>query len=176
MKLLTHGFGVEQGLLAFYIENTPPMSEWHGLSHVHALDKGQIEVINTACGNGWRKAFNVFAKVLEQLNHSDHNFTNYSSWQDYRDNCLLQAHAQEALLFSPPDLDKKAYKFHIIAGRTYAKKLLRDQVFTNSLVWLDEEFAVDPVSKIVICPYLDYRQLSNIKISQLVEILKSIED
>jgi hypothetical protein len=55
------------------------------------------------------------------------------------------------------------------------KKLLRDHIFTNTLVWLDEEFAIDKVSNLVICPYLDYRQLSNIKITRLVELLTELE-
>ncbi|MCF6434502.1 hypothetical protein [Pseudoalteromonas sp. MMG022] len=174
MKILTQGFGATSGLIAIYIEHSPSMLEYKNLLSVQPLSLGEITVINQASGNGWRKIFNVYAKVLAQLQHSDHNFTNYDSWQTYRDECLLQSHSQEALLFSVPDLAAKQYHYHVIAGRTYAKKLFRDHIFTNSLVWLDEEFAVDPIHRLVVCPFLDYRQLSNIKINKLCDILREL--
>ncbi|ALO43904.1 DUF6942 family protein [Pseudoalteromonas phenolica] len=175
MKLLTQGLGAEEGLIAIYVENPPSMSEYHNLQSVQSLSTGEIDIINQACGNGWRKVFNVYAKILAEWQHRDHHFTNFKRWQDYRDKVLLQGHSQEALLFSPPNFSEKNYKFHVIAGRTYAKKLLQDHIFTNSLVWLDEEFAIDKVSNLVICPYLDYRQLSNIKITRLVGLLAELE-
>ncbi|TMP41173.1 hypothetical protein CWB96_20375 [Pseudoalteromonas citrea] len=175
MKILTQGFGADMGLIAVYIERPPPMSEYHNLNKIQALIGGEINAINMASGNGWRKVFNVYAKFIAQLNHRDHNFTKYDTWQKYRDNCLLQQHSQEALLFSPPKIGEKLYKYHIIAGRTYAKKLLRDQIFTNTLEWLDDEFAVDRTLNLVVCPYFDYRQLSNIKIGKLCGILHSLD-
>ncbi|BBN83891.1 hypothetical protein PA25_38760 [Pseudoalteromonas sp. A25] len=175
MKILTHGFGQASGLVAIYIEHMPPMLEYKNLELVQPLSIGETEMISLASGNGWRKIFNVYAKILGQLKHRDHNFTNYGSWQAYREQCLLQSHSQEALLFSPPKLDNPKYRFHIIAGRTYAKKLLRDHIFTNSLVWLDTEFAVDKTHNLVVCPFLDYRQLSNIKINKLCDILHSLD-
>ncbi|NOU50428.1 hypothetical protein HG263_07715 [Pseudoalteromonas sp. JBTF-M23] len=175
MKILTHGFGQASGLIAIYIEHAPPMQEYKNLEYIQALRLGEIEMINNASGNGWRKIFNVYAKILAQLHHRDHNFTNYNSWQDYRQQCLLQSHSQEALLFSPPNLHNSRYRYQVIAGRTYAKRLLRDQIFTNSLVWLDEEFAVDTTHNLVVCPFLDYRQLSNIKINKLCDILHSLD-
>ncbi|CAH9063768.1 hypothetical protein PSECIP111951_03184 [Pseudoalteromonas holothuriae] len=174
MKILTNGFGQTQGLVAIYIEHCPPMQEYKKLKSIHSLSIGEVNMINQASGNGWRKIFNVYAKILGQLRHSDHNFTSYDSWQDYRDKCLLQSHSQEALLFSPPQLGDDNYRYHVIAGRTYAKQLLRDHIFTNSLVWLDEEFAVDKRHNLVVCPFLDYRQLSNIKISKLCDILSAL--
>ncbi|WP_105169452.1 DUF6942 family protein [Pseudoalteromonas sp. T1lg23B] len=174
MKILTRGFGVSSGLIAIYVEHSPPMLEYQNLESVQPLSLGEIAMINQASGNGWRKIFNVYAKVLGQLNCSDHSFTNYDSWQTYRDACLLQSHSQEALLFSVPDLAATQYRYHVIAGRIYAKRLFRDHIFTNSLVWLDEEFAVDHINRLVVCPFLDYRQLSNIKINKLCDILREL--
>ncbi|MBD1581949.1 DUF6942 family protein [Pseudoalteromonas sp. S16_S37] len=174
MKILTRGFGQVSGLIAIYIEHAPPMQEYKELESVQALRLGEIEMITSASGNGWRKIFNVYAKILGQLGHTDHNFTNYKSWQDYRQQCLLQSHSQEALLFSVPNLHDSQYRYHVIAGRTYAKKLFRDHIFTNSLIWLDDEFAVDKTHNLVVCPFLDYRQLSNIKINKLCDILHSL--
>ncbi|MBQ4846764.1 hypothetical protein [Pseudoalteromonas sp. MMG005] len=175
MKILTHGFGVKNGIFAVYIERPPPMSEYNYLDIIQPLASGEITAINAACGNGWRKIFNVYAKFIAEFNYKDHDFTKHKTWQEYRDKCLLQQHSNEVLLFSPPNFADKSYKYHIIAGRGYAKKILRDHIFTNSLVWIDEEFAIDPKLNLVICPYFDYRQLSNIKISKLCGILKSLD-
>ncbi|KZN54272.1 hypothetical protein N474_18150 [Pseudoalteromonas luteoviolacea CPMOR-2] len=176
MKIPTQGFGVTEGLLAVYVENKPPLKEFKNLNKIVPLQAGEIEYINQECGNGWRKVFNVYSKFIAELKLPDHNFTKLSGpnsrWQSYRDNALLQAHSQEALLFSAPDLAQNNYTWHIIAGRTYAKQLLRDQIFTHSLVWLDEEFAIDEENKLIVCPYFDYRQLSNIKIAKLVALIQ----
>ncbi|KZN34047.1 hypothetical protein N480_22920 [Pseudoalteromonas luteoviolacea S2607] len=177
MKIPTQGFGATRGLLAVYIENRPPLDEYKNLNKIIPLQHGEIEYINQECGNGWRKVFNVFSKFIAELSHPDHNFTKLKKantrWQTYRDSTLLQGHSQEALIFSAPNLAQSHYTWHIIAGRTYAKQLLKDQIFTNSLVWLDEEFAIDEVNKLIVCPYFDYRQLSNIKIAKLVALIKS---
>ena len=171
-KILTHGLGVATGKVAFYIEHPPSIEPYNNLMQVSALANREIEHINAHCGNGWRKIFNVFAKFLFAARLPDHDITNYSTWQSYRDSALLQASSQEALLFSTPDFSAKTYDWHIIAGRTYAKSLLRDQIFTNNLIWLDDEFAVDYNLRLIISPFLDYRQLSNIKINKLVEIIR----
>ncbi|WP_440056335.1 DUF6942 family protein (plasmid) [Pseudoalteromonas sp. T1lg65] len=173
-KILTRGFGVPRGKLAIYIEHPPKLDEYLNLNGLKALGQGELEFISNQCGNGWRKIFNVYAKILDAIAWSDHNFTNHRDWQDYRDKSLLQAHSQEALLFSSPDLQAENYDWHIIAGRTYAKSLLRDHIFTNSLVWLDAEFAIDTENHLIICPFLDYRQLSNLKIKRLAALINEI--
>ncbi|MBQ4838083.1 MULTISPECIES: DUF6942 family protein [Pseudoalteromonas] len=176
MKILTHGFGAAKGVLAVYVERRPNLEKYINLQDVIPLQQGEIDYINQECGNGWRKLFNVYGKFIAQLQHPDHHFTNQSkgtgTWQHYRDNALLQSHSQEALLFSPPNLERNSYQWHIIAGRTYAKRLLRDHDFTHSMVWIDEEFAIDRINKVIVCPYFDYRQLSNIKITKLVELIQ----
>ncbi|RRS09851.1 hypothetical protein EAG18_04620 [Pseudoalteromonas sp. J010] len=171
-KILTRGFGAKTGHVAFYIEHPPAILSYKNISKIIPLEGGEIDYINNQCGNGWRKIFNVFAKFLFAAQLPDHNITNFPSWQSYRDSALLQASSQEALLFSPPDFSIKSYNWHIIAGRTYAKSLLKDQIFTNSLIWLDDEFAVDTELNLIVSPFLDYRQLSNIKINRLANIIK----
>ncbi|MEJ6472734.1 DUF6942 family protein [Pseudoalteromonas piscicida] len=170
-KILTQGLGAKTGRVAFYIEHPPKLEPYQNLTQVTPLAPGEIDHINQHCGNGWRKIFNVFAKFLFTAKLTDHDITNYPTWQAYRDNQLLQHSSQEALLFSAPDFSIKTYDWHIISGRTYAKSLLRDQIFTNNLMWLDDEFAVDYHLHLIISPFLDYRQLSNIKINKLVNII-----
>jgi hypothetical protein len=79
------------------------------------------------------------------------------------------------LLFSPPLISTAKESLHIICGKTYAKQLLTTGELVANFVWLDDEFAIDKAQNIVICPYFDYRQLSNIKIEKLADLLKKIK-
>ncbi len=164
------GFGDKQPQVAVYIANRPPMDEFSQLDLLRPLVVGQINVINQTCGNGWRKVFNVFAKVLFALPSEHYSFAKQAtSWQSYRDNSLLQASSKTALLFSPPNLQGNNC-LHIIAVRIHAKALLQQGMLNAQLHWLDDEFAIDKANKLIVCPYFDYRQLSNIKIARLSEL------
>lgn len=166
------GLGCKHYDFAVYIANQPNMSEYQCLEDVVALQKGEIDVINNACGNGWRKVFNVFAKLLYALNATEFDYSKKSpTWQAYRDTVLLQRNSATALLFSPPQLDIHSNVIHIICGRTYATELLTSGALTSDLLWLDSEFAIDTSNKLIVCPYFDYRQLSNIKITRLAGLI-----
>jgi len=168
------GFGDEAFKVAVYIEKRPPMPAWQQLDHLHAMQPGQINEINQACGNGWRKVFNVYGKVLFALPSEYYDFAKRApDWQIFRDEQLLQAHSQTALLFSPPILGKPE-QLHIIAGRTHAKQLINDGLLHCQLTWLDDEFAISKSDKVIVCPYFDYRQLSNIKIARLSQLVADI--
>lgn len=165
------GFGDASFTVAVYIANVPPMPQYNHLSDVSALSNGQIDTINQACGNGWRKVFNVYAKVLFALPSEHYQFAKLApTWQQYRDSQLLQSDSQTALLFSPVALTNNS-SLHIIAGRTYAKALINQGLLTTQLDWLDDEFAIDKTNKLIVCPYFDYRQLSNIKIARLSQLV-----
>lgn len=168
------GFGDEAFKVAVYIEKRPPMPAWQQLDHLHAMQPGQINEINQACGNGWRKVFNVYSKVLFALPSEFYDFAKRApDWQTFRDEQLLQAHSQTTLLFSPPILNKSK-QLHIIAGRTYAKQLINNGLLDCQLTWLDDEFAINKSSKVIVCPYFDYRQLSNIKIARLSQLVADV--
>ena len=168
------GFGDEAFKVAVYIEKRPPMPAWQQLDHLHAMQTGQINEINQACGNGWRKVFNVYSKVLFALPSEFYDFAKRApDWQTFRDEQLLQAHSQTTLLFSPPILNKPK-QLHIIAGRTYAKQLINNGLLDCQLTWLDDEFAINKSSKVIVCPYFDYRQLSNIKIARLSQLVADV--
>jgi hypothetical protein len=103
----------------------------------------------------------------------------FNSWQEYRDSKLLQAGSGTSLYFHPPQTDdtgvinmkqRKAPTIHILMGRTYAKSLN----LGPQLKWLNEEFAVDDEHRIIVSPYFDYRQLSNIKIMRLVGLIEKL--
>jgi len=173
---MSFGLGCPNFNFAVYIANTPAMLEYQSLMQVSPLTCDEITAIGQACGNGWRKVFNVYAKLLYALPEKHFSFAaSAPTWQQYRDNTLLQVGSQTALLFSPPYLNTNSKTLHIICGRTYAKQLLKTGELTAQLTWLDEEFAIDKHNKVIVCPYFDYRQLSNIKIKRLSEMLTALQ-
>jgi hypothetical protein len=164
-----------------YIANRPDFYAYPSLDSVNPLYAGEIHDIGQACGNGWRKVFNVYAKLVFALNKENIvSLQGAQSWQQYRDHALLQNLSNTNLLFCAPQLthvkdkdkDKNYNVLHFVMGKTYAKSLN----LPSSLKWLDNEFAIDTHNKLVVCPYFDYRQLSNIKIMRLVELIKQLCD
>lgn len=139
-----------------------------GKAGVVALAPEDIFRIGQHCGNGWRKVFNVYAKLVFTLPPSFGFKQHFSNWQQYRDNSLLQEGSNTTLLFTPPDLNHPDC-LHIVMGRTYAKSL----VMGDDLKWINPEFAVDTSSRLIVCPYFDYRQLSNAKILFLSDLIES---
>lgn len=186
--LSAQGLGDTNFAFAVYIANRPNMLEYQQLSTITPLVSGEVNAINQACGNGWRKVFNVYAKLLYALDKSLYPYSkSASTWQKYRDEFLLQADSKTALLFSLPILSvndnipsnksngNNCNTVHIICGKTYAKNLLNDASMSTTLTWLDDEFAIDHQNKLVVCPYFDYRQLSNVKIDKLAKLLAEIQ-
>lgn len=173
------GLGDGNHQFVIYLENTPPLAEYNELTNLCAVTKGEIDYINQNCGNGWRKVFNVYAKVLFALNNKVFSYQEQADcWQDYRDKYLLQADSGTAMLFSAPKDIKSCQQptaIRLITGRSYAKKLslLSEDTLGYKLqfTWFDQEFAIDCAQRIIVCPYFDYRQLSNIKIAHLVKLI-----
>jgi hypothetical protein len=169
------GLGDPYAQFKVYIANRPNFAEYATLDWVNPLFSGNIYTIGQACGNGWRKVFNVYAKLIFALNvENTVSLQNSQNWQSYRDHALLQNGSNTSLLFSEPLVaevtNKNSHVVHLVMGKTYAKSLhLRP-----SLKWLDHEFAIDKHNKLLVCPYFDYRQLSNIKIIRLVELIKQL--
>ena len=176
------GFGSQRYRIAVYIGNQPTMVEYQQLNDITALCKDEIAHIVKQCGNGWRKVFNVYAKLLYALDQDLFSFTECApTWQTYRDNHLLQSHGNVALLFSAPILTGKAKSrhdcdnvIHIIMGKTYAKSLVNTALTMVPLTWLDEAFAINKKERLIVCPYFDYRQLSNSKIERLATLMKRV--
>ncbi|WP_075187775.1 DUF6942 family protein [Teredinibacter haidensis] len=165
MKQPHVGFGPKNFDLAIYIANRPPIDHYPQLDQLQVLAPGEVAAITARTSNHWRKAFNVCAKFIVELRGEQYS---QPSWQAFRDRQLFQADCREALLFSPPNLQSPG--IHIIAGKTYASDLSLDVPLT----WLDNYFAVNRQFRLVVSPYLDYRQLSNARIIQLVTLVKSL--
>jgi len=188
--------GDAQFTFAVYIANQPQMPEYESLKYIVPLQRGEIDLISKACGNGWRKVFNVYAKLLYALDKNQFHFSELApTWQQYRDQFLLQKNSKTALIFTPPCLNNmedsdndsenagsgkvKIYNIehktvHIICGRTHAKKMINDGQLSIDLLWLDEEFAINLEHVVIVCPYFDYRQLSNQKIQHLSSLLSTL--
>ncbi|MCF2948972.1 hypothetical protein L0668_12695 [Paraglaciecola aquimarina] len=168
-----YGLGDPLAHFKVYIANRPQFKNLPHTDVVHPVTQGEIYAIGQACGNGWRKVFNVYAKLVFALNSPKFmDVTKYKCWQDYRDQCLLQQNSNTALLFSPPILNQsQAQDIHIIMGKTYANSLSLFQPINQ----LDNDFAIDVDQNLIVCPYFDYRQLSNLKIIRLVELITKLK-
>lgn len=167
------GLGDKDATFRVYIENRPKVDFLKNINHVEPLSKEKISNIVEHTGNHWRKIFNVFAKLIHEKEQQTSQ-----TWQDYRDNSLLTSNSGYSLLFSAPDILSKTEKdkqntksiVNIVMGKTYATKLGLAEHFD----WLSSSFAIHQESNSIICPYFDYRQLSNIKIKQLVKLIRSL--
>lgn len=170
------GLGCPHFTFAVYIANKPNMSEYLNLKRITPLVTGEIQTIGQACGNGWRKVFNVYAKLLFALDKINYPFSLQAQcWQHYREHTLLQSTSQTALLFTPPQILQNKNVIHIVCGKTHAKNLIAKGELTVQLIWLDDDFAIDKNNRIIVCPYFDYRQLSNIKIERLSTLLNELK-
>ena len=132
------------------------------------MGMGDIKTIADQTGNHWRKVFNVYAKLAFQLNNEG-----YASWQILRDQSLLQPGSPYALLFSEPLINAtNDGNLHIVMGKGYATQL----GLMDDLVYVDEaqQFAISSKQRLILCPYFDYRQLSNAKIDTLVELMGQV--
>jgi hypothetical protein len=166
------GVGDPNASLCIYLGNRPDYQNLLQLQHVQPLLSGEIAAIGKMCGNGWRKIFNLYAKLVFALPVGlVSKAKSGENWQTYRDDLLLQQASNTALIFSPPQFESENdSRLHIIMGRTYAKSLY----LPATLEWLDKEFAVDWDKRLIVCPYFDYRQLSNSKIIRLVELMERL--
>jgi hypothetical protein len=158
------GLGNKQAYLKVYIENRPPLAEYQCLQEVRPLISEEIANVVQQAGNHWRKIFNVYAKLIFAIEP-----IGFSTWQQLRDSHLLQDNSEQCLLFSPP-IFNSVRDIHIVMGRTYASKL----ALSDDCYWLTPEFAINEHKQLIICPYFDYRQLSNRKIAQLVQLIRPL--
>jgi hypothetical protein len=163
------GLGSDHSSINFYIANRPPVDDYPAMNELRGLAMGELAHIVQHTSNHWRKAFNVYAKLLFDWYQLQNRKNLPDTWQAYRDLELFQSHSHEALLFSAPQFDKKTPAIHIIAGKTYAASLN-----LSPLVWLDSCFAINQEHRLIVAPYPDYRQLSNERIARLIELMQSI--
>lgn len=168
MKNYLIGLGSHNSSINFYIANRPPIDDYPVMNELRSLATGELAHIVKHTSNHWRKAFNVYAKLLFDWYQLQGRKDLPATWQTYRDLELFQSHSKEALLFSAPQFQKDNPTIHIIAGKTYAAHLN-----LPPLVWLDAYFAVNKELHLIVAPYPDYRQLSNERIARLIELMRT---
>ncbi|MCC2615859.1 hypothetical protein LJ739_06370 [Aestuariibacter halophilus] len=152
-----------------YINRRPPLAPFEDVSHVMPLSNGDIDRINAAGGNGWRKVFNVYAKLLHGLAmETQHprcqSIRRFSAWQQFRDECMLQQGSGCALLFNAPPLQADD-GIHLVMGKHYA------QACHLPVHWLTPSFAQQPARPLWVTPYFDYRQFTNQDIGWMTKTL-----
>ncbi len=178
------GLGDGHAALNVYIANRPHLEEYQYMETIRPMYAGEIKMIADQTGNHWRKVFNVYAKLMFALGVHLKQFdtSRFSCWQDYRDQLLLQSGSNTALLFSKPKLntpESDDNAVHIVMGKGYFSELGFEPDDIEGMCWESvgghgNDFAVWPDKKLIMCPYFDYRQLSNIKIDKLVECVKLV--
>jgi len=156
------GLGDKHCNLAVYIGNRPPLNEYKSLGCLKPAGDGELIRIGRETGNHWRKIINIYAKLCFSLDPAD-----FMTWQSYRDSFLLSKHSRQALLFDDYIVTARENCISIICGKAHAMEILNN----HDLIWLDKDFAVDATKTIIVTPYFDYRQLSNIKLEKLVNII-----
>jgi hypothetical protein len=177
---IERGLGCPDALLRVYVAKPPPMREFLALQQIQPLLPGQIQQIGNHCGNGWRKVFNVYAKLVFTLPATwQPTLHGNKTWQQWRDQTLLQTGGNCSLLFSAPQVQERSRPtalrtLHIIAGRQHARTLVTSGDLTVPLQWLDDEFALNAEHRVIVCPYFDYRQLSDVKIARVAAIAASL--
>ncbi len=184
--------GVDKGLnIQVYIANRPPISPYDVLDDCKPMVNTEIAAIGQHTGNHWRKVFNVYAKLMFEFIQRAHGampehpdlkihfsaLKDSATWQAYRDNHLLQLGSATGLLFTPPNFacfDSGARTIHIIMGKGYAQQLGFEYETPYLLADHHGDFAFYEQQGLILCPYFDYRQLSNAKISVVVDIMLSM--
>ena len=167
-------------MIKVYLANRPPLTIFDELEGLSVLKKGDIEQVVKDTGNHWRKIFNVYAKLIFALaiRVDCKQFSEFTSWQQYRDELLLQQGSETELLFYPKEQQGIEYlmesftevdsnSLRIIMGKSFSSKLLG----AHRLKWVDDDFAYDVETGVWVCPYFDYRQLSNLKIDRFIDLM-----
>jgi len=161
-------------MIQVYTANRPPLSDYLTVGVLNNMLVGEIKHVANETGNHWRKIFNVYAKFIFALAGKTKNskVLVFKTWQGYRDERLLQKGSETELVFDSLSLQQSMNHFdgqniRIVMGKGYAEVLLSG----IDLSWLDTDFAISDRERVVVCPYFDYRQLSNVKIERLVNIV-----
>ncbi|MCW8878002.1 MAG: hypothetical protein OQJ89_14100, partial [Kangiellaceae bacterium] len=158
------GLGDPKARLAVFNANRPPLELYQNLNYCKVVEHHEIKTIADLTGNHWRKIFNCYAKLAFELNPQC-----FKTWQDLRDECLLQRGSGYGLYFSPPQVDNRQIK--IVSGKQYWDRLN----LNIPVQWIDSNFAVCHEKRLIVSPYFDYRQLSNAKITQLVSLINQFD-
>ena len=159
------GIGDKAFELAVFIGSRQPLDKYMALNTLQPVEEGSLADMVVLTGNHWRKIINIYAKLGFGLNSAG-----YSSWQNYRDSYLLTKHSKQALLFDGYPTTRERKCINIICGKTYAATLLKGSVLSH----YDDDFSINVENRIIVTPYFDYRQLSNLKLDKLIGLVRNL--
>ncbi len=171
------GFGADDAGVDIYMGNHP--EAWPAFAArcrpgaLTPLHRDEIREINGHCGNGWRKVFNLMAKLRHAMGQGAEGPlapTGFANWQQYREQRLLQAGDDMALHFGALPRVTALSRPTLLMGRTYGATQCAPETF----IWPTADFAVHPDAPLLVTPYFDYRQLSNEKLAYLVSLLAAL--
>lgn len=155
-------------MLNVYVAKAPPVWSQGPIIPMRPAVAGELQSIIDENGNGWRKLFSVYAKVVFALASWGLDLTQgQACWQDYQRQRLLQTGSDTALYFGR--VVNQPGRIQVIAGRQHARMLEKD--WGLNLQWLDQAFALCRANRVVVCPFFDYRQLTNEKIARLAALI-----
>lgn len=122
------------------------------LSHRPNAMTLDVAALLAANSNHWRKIVNLLAKVACPV---------ADEWRHFRDETLFQ---ETALCFEPQLAQASCW--HWIGGK---ENLSRFSDLQHSALPLPAApgIAVDPQKRVLLTPYLDYRQLSNVLVKHV---------
>lgn len=164
------GLGGKNAVVRVYIDKRPNREDYLQLDRLRGVNQGEIYDIGQDFGNGWRKVFNLLAKLMFSLTSARVTSTkDCKTWQMFRDRQCLWGDTEHALLFSLPCQNEDGV--NIIMGKTYGMNLVEKGMLPNDFVWLDAHFALSQSSRTIISPYFDYRQLTNERLQILVSLV-----
>ena len=158
------GIGDKHCKLAVYIGNRPPLDEYLVREHLVPARDDELARVGRETGNHWRKIINIYAKLGYLLDPKS-----FPTWQAYRDGFLLTRESQQVLLFNNTIVTKAQDSISLICGKTHAMTLVDE----DDLQWIDSDFAINRSRHLIVTPYFDYRQLSNVKLEKLVGIINT---
>jgi len=162
------GLGNPAAELHVFMENALPILPYSNTEQIMPVTSGELTTIGNQTSNHWRKVFNVYAKLMQALYPNE-----IERWQTYRDNTLLSSESNQSLVYSPICYaDLPINSINVVMGKTYANK----QGLTEHCHWLSNDFAVNKDKRLIICPYFDYRQLTNEKITLLAKYINMISN
>ena len=157
------GLGHKAAKLIVYIDKRPPVESLENLNSLLCLDKCILDSITTT-GNHWRKIINIMAKIAFLLDAKS-----CVTWQQYRDEKLLTAQGDEALLFNEQLVSSDA--IHLISGKTFFDKFELDH---DTFSIMDKQGKIYRYGNVFQTPYFDYRQFPNSLIDELTSVIRSL--
>ncbi|NVJ49531.1 MAG: hypothetical protein HWE13_11595 [Gammaproteobacteria bacterium] len=169
------GIGSAQAKLVFWVPHVPPLRTLQNLVSVRPLLQIEQSKLIDVGGNHWRKIINCMAKIAHELMPG-----RFPTWQLLRDQPLLGDGGEVALVALPkpsaPLIRSVFDSFNCASIHFCCGKQLTEQCFAASdIIQVDQDFAKIKLNSAWSIPYLDYRQLSNAKITRLVNLVKSEE-